>query len=275
MKEPIVHLPEESRGEASGRGRLQGRRVLVVGGGQETYGIEDPPIGNGRAMSILFAREGARVAVADRNIEAAESTCRAIAAEGGEAFPVRADVSEPDQIEAMVQQAEATAGGLDGLVYNVGIGGEMLLQDVTAEGWDRVLSVNLRGVALTLKAALPRMPEGSSAVLISSTASLRPGSRIPAYDSSKAALDGLMRHAAFEASRRCIRVNALAPGLMDTALGRLATLVRPSRARAPIPLGRQGTGWETAYAALFLLGEESAYVTGQVLTVDGGITTLR
>jgi NAD(P)-dependent dehydrogenase (short-subunit alcohol dehydrogenase family) len=275
MKEPIVHLPVESRGEAGARGRLPGRRVLVVGGGQEEYGMEDPPIGNGRAMSVLFAREGARVAVADRNLEAAESTCRVIAAEGGNAFPIRADVRNPEEIEAMVQEADSTAGGLDGLVYNVGIGGEMLLQNVTAEGWDQVLSVNLRGAALALKAALPRMPEGSSVVLISSTASLRPGSRIPAYDSSKAALAGLMRHAAFEASRRCIRVNVVAPGLMDTALGRLATKARPSRAKAPIPLGRQGTGWETAYASLFLISEESAYVTGQVLGVDGGIATLR
>lgn len=275
MGERSVHLPVESRGEAAGRGRLGGRRVLVVGGGQEEYGMEDPPIGNGRAMSILFAREGARVAVADRNLQAAQSTCRAIAAEGGNAFPIRADVSRPEEIEAMVEKAAELAGGLDALVYNVGIGGEMLLENVTAEGWDLVLSVNLRGAALTLKAALPRMAEGSSVVLVSSTASLRPGSRIPAYDSSKAALAGLMRHAAWEASRRCIRVNVVAPGLMDTALGRLATQARPSRATAPIPLGRQGTGWETAYASLFLISEESAYVTGQVLGVDGGIATLR
>ncbi len=275
MKERTIHLPPESRGEAAGRGRLEGRRVLVVGGGQEEYGMEDPPIGNGRAMSILFAREGARVAVADRRLEAAQSTCRAVEAEKATAFPIQADVSRPEQIETMVRRAVELGGGLDGLVYNVGIGGEMLMENLTAAGWDLALSVNLRGAALTLKAALPRMPEGASIVITSSTASMRPGSRMPAYDASKAALAGLMRHAAFEGSRRCIRVNVVAPGLMDTALGRLATQLRPSRAKAPIPLGRQGTGWETAYTALFLISEESAYLTGQVIGVDGGISTLR
>ncbi|MBN1655894.1 MAG: SDR family oxidoreductase [Deltaproteobacteria bacterium] len=274
MNEDLFHLAPESKGNAPGRGRLIGRRILVVGGGQQQYGLEDAPIGNGRAMCLLFAREGATVAVADQNLESAQSTCRAIGDQGGNGFAIRADVRNPDEIQAMVEKAWNDAGGLDGLVYNVGTGREMFLQNVTAEGWDFVLSVNLRGAALTLKAALSRIDDGSSIVLISSTASLRPGSRIPAYDSSKAALAGLMRHAAFEGARRYIRVNVVAPGLMDTAIGRVASKGRPSRSKTPIPLGRQGTGWETAYASLFLISRESAYITGQVLSVDGGLSTI-
>jgi NAD(P)-dependent dehydrogenase (short-subunit alcohol dehydrogenase family) len=167
-------------------------------------------------------------------------------------------------------------GGLDGVVYNVGIGvGDLWLAGATAEDWDKVFAVNLRGAMLTLKAALPVLAEGASIVLISSIASLKPGSRLPAYDASKAALAGLMRHAGIEGERRGIRVNIVAPGLMDTSIGRAATQGRPGRAKTPVPLGRQGTGWETAYAALFLMSDEAAYITGQILAVDGGLTGLR
>lgn len=270
-----VHLPPESEGSAPGRARLTGRRVLVVGGGQDDRGLADAPIGNGRAISLLCAREGARVAVADRKLESAEQTAQLAREQGGDAIAIAADVHKPEQIETMVATAVEALGGLDGVVYNVGIGNEMWLANITPQGWDFAFSVNLRGAALTLKAALPVLAQGASVVLISSTASLKPGSRIPAYDSSKAALAGLMRHAAFEGARRRIRVNVVAPGLMDTALGRAATVGRPSRAETPVPLGRQGTGWETAYTSLYLISDESAYVTGQVLTVDGGLSALR
>jgi NAD(P)-dependent dehydrogenase (short-subunit alcohol dehydrogenase family) len=281
-------LPAESRGEAPGRGRLAGRRILVVGGGQDTRDQDDPPIGNGRAMSILFAREGARVAVADRNGDAAMETLQAIAAQsqarenldlaGGflGAVALTANVAQPDEITAMVESAVEMLGGLDGVIYNVGIGvGEPWLTGATAETWDRVFAVNIRGAMLTLKAAMPVMADGSSIVLISSIASMKPGSRLPAYDASKAALAGLMRHAGIEGERRGIRVNIVAPGLMDTSIGREATRGRPGRAKTPVPLGRQGTGWETAYAALFLISDEAAYITGQILAVDGGMTGLR
>jgi NAD(P)-dependent dehydrogenase (short-subunit alcohol dehydrogenase family) len=271
-----VHLPPESAGRAPGRARLAGRRVLVVGGGQDDHGLsEGAPIGNGRAISLLCAREGARVAVADRKLQSAEQTARLAREERGDAVAIAADVHKPEQIEAMVARAVELLGGLDGVVYNVGIGNQMWLANVTPEGWDFAFSVNLRGAALTLKAALPVLSPGASVVLISSTASLKPGSRIPAYDSSKAALAGLMRHAAFEGARRRVRVNVVAPGLMDTALGRAATAGRPSRAETPVPLGRQGTGWETAYTSLYLISDESAYVTGQLLVVDGGLSALR
>lgn len=274
MSDELVRpMPAESRGEAPGRGRLKGRRILVVGGGQDTRGLDDPPIGNGRAMCLLFSREGAKVAVADRNLESAQETASHA---GAAAFALAANVASPNDIAAMVEQAGGKLGGLDGLVFNVGIGvGEPWLAGTTVEDWDRVFAVNLRGAMLTLKAAMPAMADGGSIVLISSIASMKPGSRLPAYDASKAGLVGLMRHAGIEGERRGIRVNIVAPGLMDTSIGRAATQGRPGRAKTPVPLGRQGTGWETAYATLFLLSDEAAYITGQTLAVDGGMTGLR
>ncbi len=275
MNDEVLHLPDESRGMAPGRARMRGRRVLIVGGGQDDHGVSDAPIGNGRAISVLCAREGAAVAIADRKLESAEATAALARKHDATAHAIAADVRDPAEVERMVASALQLLGGLDAVVYNVGIGNQMGLQNITPDGWDFAFQVNLRGAALTLKAALPHLPAGGSAVLISSTASLKPGSRIPAYDASKAALAGLMRHAAFEGARGRVRVNVVAPGLMDTALGRAASAGRPSRASTPVPLGRQGTGWETAYTTLFLLSDESAYLTGQVLVVDGGLSALR
>jgi len=268
------YLPPESTGQTEGRSRLSGRRILIIGGGQDSHDITDPPIGNGRAMSVLFAREGARIAVADRSASAAQATCDQISSEGGTGFVIEADVTRPDDIQNMVTKATTQLGGLDGLVYNVGVVAEMWLTKITPEGWDKTFSANLRGAALALKAALPELADNGSIVLISSLASIKPGSRLPAYDASKAALAGLMRHAAFEGARKGIRANIVAPGLIDTSLGRLVTQGRPGRTKTPVPLGRQGTGWETANAALFLISDEAAYITGQVLCVDGGMSTL-
>lgn len=275
MSERSFHLPPESRGEAPGRGRLTGRRVLVVGGGQMEIGEPDTPIGNGRAMSVLFAREGASVAVADRDGASAKATVAMIARDGGRAHAITADVTREADIARMVGEALAALGGLDGLVLNVGIGaGGHWLEGTTAESWDKTFAVNIRSHMLTVKAALPKLEDASSIVFISSIAGMTAGSRIPAYDASKAGLFGLCRHVAFEGARRAIRANVVAPGLMDTSIGRLASRGRPNRATTPVPLGRQGTGWETAYAALFLLSEESAYVTGQTFAVDGGLAGL-
>ena len=269
-------LPAESTGEAPGRERLKGRRILIVGGSQDDRAETDPPIGNGRAMSLLFAREGARIAVADRIEASAAATVDLIRKKGGSAITITADVAKPEDIRAMVERALSSLGGLNGVVFNVGIGvGATGLANATASDWDKALSINLRGAMLIAQAALPVLSEGASIVFISSIAGIVPGSRLPSYDASKAALGALMRHVALEGKGRGIRANIVAPGLMDTSIGRAATRGRPSRAKTPVPLGRQGTGWETAYAALFLISNESAYVTGQTLIVDGGLTALK
>jgi NAD(P)-dependent dehydrogenase (short-subunit alcohol dehydrogenase family) len=271
----VVRTPPESAGTAPGRGRMTGRRILVVGAGQMSYDLADPPIGNGRAIAQLCAREGARVACADRVPESATETVRRIVDDGGAATAIAADVTDPEAVAAMVAAADRELGGLDGVVYNVGIGAAQGLERATPEAWDHVMAVNVRGAMLTARAALPVLADGAAMVIISSVAGIQPGSRIPVYDSSKAALGGLMRHIAFEGARRSIRANVVAPGLMDTALGRMASQGRPGRARTPVPLGRQGTGWETAYTVLFLLSDEAAYITGQTLVVDGGLSALR
>jgi NAD(P)-dependent dehydrogenase (short-subunit alcohol dehydrogenase family) len=269
-------LSAESAGVAAARGRLNGRRVLVVGAGQNDHGLEDAPIGNGRAISILAGREGASLALADRELTSLGATSDRIAADSGvAAATIGCDVADPDAVVAMVGAAAASLGGLDGVVYNVGIGAGSGLAGTSVEDWDRVFSINLRGAMLTAKAALPLMPSSGSIVFISSLAGLKPGTGIPSYDASKAAMHGLMRHVAAEGARRGVRANVVAPGLMDTSLGRVATAARPARAKSPIPLGRQGTGWETAYTVLFLLSNEAAYITGQVIAVDGGLSTLR
>ncbi len=273
--ERVVHTPPESAGTAPGRGRLVGRRILVVGGGQDDHGVDDPPVGNGRAICVLCGREGARVVVADRTPASAEQTAQQVIDDDGWASVIAVDVADPAAVEALVAGAAHELGGLDGVVYNVGIGAPLGLDRATPEAWDAVMEVNLRGAMLTARAALPVLADAAAMVFISSVAGIKPGSRIPAYDASKAALGGLVRHIALEGERRAIRANIVAPGLMDTPLGRMATQGRPSRGRTPVPLGRQGTGWETAYATLFLLSDESAYITGQTLVVDGGLSALR
>jgi NAD(P)-dependent dehydrogenase (short-subunit alcohol dehydrogenase family) len=138
-----------------------------------------------------------------------------------------------------------------------------------------VFAVNVRSHFILAGAALEVMPAGGAIVFISSIAGLTPGSRIPAYDASKAALTGLCRQVAAEGARRGIRANVVAPGLIDTPLGRLATGGRPSRATAPVPLGRQGTAWEVAAPVVFLLSDAASYITSQLLAVDGGLTGAR
>lgn len=275
LSERFIHTPPESEGKAPGRRRLHGRHVLVVGGGQQDIGEPDTPVGNGRAICVLFGREGASVAVADRYRTSADATVAMIEQEGGRAFAIEADVTKEADVQRMVDDAVMALGGLDGIVLNVGIGaGGAWLAGTTAESWDRTFAVNLRSHMLAVKHALPKLADGASIVFISSIAGLTAGSRLPAYDASKAGLFGLCRHVSFEGARRGIRANVVAPGLMDTSIGRLATRGRPNRAATPVPLGRQGTGWETAYAALFLISDESAYITAQMLAVDGGLSGL-
>ena len=252
-----------------GAGRLDGRRILIVGGGQQDYGIEDPPVGNGRAMSVLFAREGAAVAVADLDGASAEATAELVGAEGAQSVAIAADASDEGDVVRTLEEARSGLGGLDGIVLNIGVAGGLGLQGTTVEDWDRVMAVNARGHFLGLKHGLPAMADGGAVVLTGSLAS-RETMPSPAYAASKSALEGLVRNGAIEGAPS-VRVNLLIPGLIDTPLGRLATRLAPQRAEVHIPLGRQGTASEVAYAALFLMSDESSYMTGQSLVVDGGL----
>ena len=256
-------------------GALAGRKVLVVGAGTRSSDDPDAPIGNGRAIAITGGRAGAAVACADKDTEAATFTASLVEAEGATAHVLTADVADPEACAGLVEAADAAMGGLDGLVLNVGIGAGMGLAGTSVQDWDAVFAVNVRSHFLLCAAALPRMPEGGAIVFISSIAGLVPGSRIPAYDSSKSAITGLCRQVAAEGARRGVRANIVAPGLMDTPLGRLATGGRPSRAKAPVPLGRQGTAWEVAEPVVFLLSDAASYITSQQLAVDGGLTGCR
>jgi NAD(P)-dependent dehydrogenase (short-subunit alcohol dehydrogenase family) len=271
-KHPVEDLSREARGEAPGRERLRGRRIVVVGAGRETYGLDDPPLGNGQAISCLCAREGAAVACIDLAIERAEETARRVReVEGGTAFALAGDASQEADVVRLAESARNELGGVDGLVCNVGIGRGRGVEGTSVEEFDRVFAVNVRSHFLFCRELLPHLSQGAAIVLVSSLAGHRPGSGLVAYDASKAALSGLLRQMTREAMKRGVRANSVVPGLIDTSLGRVATLRRPNRT-ARLPFGRQGTAWEVAYAVVFLLCDESSYISGHELVVDGGIS---
>ena len=267
--DPSASLHAESLGQAPARGRLQGRRIVVVGAGQRKVIDDEPPIGNGRAMAVLFAREGASVACMDANKDAAEATVDQIRTEGGTAFADIVDVSDAAAIAPALQRCAKQLGGLDGLALNVGISQGLPLPKMTAEAWDKDFAVNVRSHMLFAQEALTLMDPGSAMILMSSLASQRAAGFNPGYESSKAAQIALGRAIARAGEAQGIRCNVIAPGFMDTPMGRDASRRRSDRALT-VPFGRQGTGWEVAYAAVFLLSNESSYVNAHTLFLDGG-----
>lgn len=180
-------LPPEARGTAPSRSRLANRRILVVGGGQADFAhIKNPPIGNGRAICVLFAKEGASVAVHDLRIESAKRTVEMI----GESVPsvsqakycaLQGDASDEKDVIRVIREAETQLGGpIDGLVCNVGIAEGIGMEGTSSDDWDRTFAVNVRSHFLFCKHLLPRMPRGSSILLISSVAARTAGSNLPA-----------------------------------------------------------------------------------------------
>jgi NAD(P)-dependent dehydrogenase (short-subunit alcohol dehydrogenase family) len=262
--------------------RVAGKIAVVVGAGQ----TEGETVGNGRATALLLAREGATVLCVDRIGERARETADMIAGErkaADAASPMAADITAAADCARIVAEARSRYGRLDILVNNVGIGGggdapaHRLEEDV----FDRIMAVNLKGMWLTIKAAIPAMREqkGGAIVNVSSLAALT-GATQMAYEVSKAAVNRLTTSVAQSNARHGIRANAIMMGFMDTpmavsgiarATGRTTADVRAER-DAQVPLrGRMGTGWDTAHAALFLASDEARFITGEVLRVDGGM----
>ena len=264
-------------------GRLEGKKAVVVGAGQ----TPGETIGNGRAMAVLFAREGAEVLCVDRDLGRAQETVDLILAEGGVASAYAADIVSAGQAEANTAEARSRLGRLDVLVNNVGIGSSEKSGDGPAhhageEAYDRLMDVNLKGMWLTIKAAIPAMRDtrGGSIINISSLASIA-GSNMVAYEVSKAGVNRLTLSVASANAKYGLRCNAILPGLMDTpmaidgvsrATGRSTSETRALRS-ARVPLNAaMGSGWDTAYAALFLASDESKFITGVLLPVDGGMS---
>lgn len=248
--------------------RLEGKVAIVTGAGSRSEGI-----GNGRAAAILFAREGARVLLVDRVLEAAESTRAMIDGEGGECAVMQADVTDEDDCRAVVRAAVERWGKLDVLQNNVGIGVGGPVTDVSLDAWERVLRVNVTGMMLASRHAIPAMREsgGGAIVNISSIAAWLPRGLTP-YATSKGAVEALTRGLAADHARDGVRVNCIEPGPVYTPMvaGTMTDEVRERRRKAS-PLGIEGTAWDVAYASLFLASDEARYVTGVVLPVDGGI----
>jgi NAD(P)-dependent dehydrogenase (short-subunit alcohol dehydrogenase family) len=258
--------------------RLEGKVAIVTGAGSV-----GPGWGNGRAAAVLFAREGANVVVVDRNEVAAAETASLIDAEGGACMQAPADVTDLASVEGMIAAAMGRFGRIDVLLNNVGgsvTGGpeEMSVEDFRAQ-----LDLNLTSAFITCKAVLPLMTgqAGGSIINVGSVGGLRHlGHDHVGYSAGKAGLVQLTRQLAVRYGPQGIRCNTVIPGMIDTPLlehrvakqkGRADLETLRAQARTRVPLGRRGDAWDVAYAALYLASDESRYVTGTEILVDGGL----
>ena len=257
-------------------GRLAGKTAVVVGAGQQP----GDTVGNGRAIALTFAREGAQVLCVDREEERARATAAEIAGCGGEADFLGADIVT--QAEAIVAAAIERSGRIDVCCNNVGIGhrGDGPAHAHDDDAFDTVFAVNFTGARRLVKAVLaPMRAAGSGSIVLVSSLASTAGANMVAYEVSKAALNRLAIATALGSAKYGVRCNAILPGLIDTPMGVGGTAARDGRSLAEqraarsamVPLkGGMGSAWDVANAALFLAGEESRFVTGVLLPVDGG-----
>jgi len=255
-------------------GRLDGRVAIVVGAGQ----TPGETVGNGRATAITFAREGASLLLVDRDPESLAETAGLTGA-GAVQFVI--DIASDDGPDAVVAAALDAVGRIDILHNNVGIGaGDGPPHRLADDAYDRIMNVNLRAMWRTCRAAVLelRRSEHGAIVNISSLAAIGAAGALTAYKLSKAGVNALTQNLALTNAKYGLRVNAIMPGFIDTpmavdAAARLADQDRAelaARRGSIVPLGRQGTAWDVANAALFLASDEAAFITGVVLAVDGG-----
>lgn len=262
--------------------RLDGKTALVTGAGSMNGGM-----GNGKATAIRLAQEGARVCALDLSLSAAEDTCALIRAEGGSAMAVAADVTDEEQMQQAIAQCLSEFGRIDILQNNVGIlktGGAM---DSSIADWDALVHVNMKAVFVPTKHVLPHFVEQKSGVVtnISSIAALRYlGAPYIGYNATKGSIISFTRNLAAEMAPHGVRANSILPGFIDTPMARQATeqasddpgaidwQALDQQRAARIPLGRVGTAWDVANAAVFLASDEASYITGTELTVDGGVS---
>ena len=260
-----------------GHGRLEGKVILVFGAGSVGEGW-----GNGKATAVAYSREGAAVIAVDREQAAATAAADIIATLGGRCTTFAADATDSDAVKVVVDEVLATFGRIDVLHNNVGttiMGGPI---DLSEEQWDTVLDVNLKSAFLTCKHVLPAMLRQCKGAIvnISSVAAIRyTGYPYAAYYAAKAGVNQFTVGLALQYARQGIRANTIMPGLMNTPLiyqqisGQYANAEAMAEARhAACPMGRMGTGWDIAAAAVFLASDEAKYITGVCLPVDGGLT---
>lgn len=257
-------------------GRLEGKTAIIVGAGQ----TPGETIGNGRAMSILFAREGAQVMCVDHRLDSAEKTVKMVTDEGGRAFAFEADITKSIDCAAIAREAVVRLKRIDILVNNVGTGrGDAPPHAIEEEAWDRIMNINLKSMAMTIRHVLPVMRgQKAGAILNISSLAAIAGHHMVTYEVSKMAVNRLTTVVASGNAKHGVRCNVIMPGLMDTpmaitgiaaASGKPTETLRAER-NARVPMGFMGSGWDTAYAALFLCSDEARFITGAVLPVDGG-----